>query len=354
MKKIIPLIFVLFPISINLFAQKNDNAKNSKAQITFGYPIGSNGADSRDYTNNFSLNILYGLNGGVNGVEIGSILNQNDGDVVGTQISGVVNLNTGYSDGVLLSGVSNICNGFTRGLFISGVSNICRDTSSGVFVSGVLNYSEQNSKGFQLATINISMNELNGFQLGVVNFSKKIKGVQLGVVNILNEKDGGIPVGVVSVVKNGLYEFELTGGDAIYSNLNYKMGIDKLYTIYKIGYSTFHNKPVYSYGMGFGTTTSLSEKQHISIDATSNNIIYNNKWNQKLNLLNKVDCNYKYSITPKLTLLIGPSFNVYVTKVKVDDEYGTLNIPYTFYTNNWTKGKLSMWIGFNAGLSLKL
>ena len=52
--------------------------------------------------------------------------------------------------------------------------------------------------------------------------------------------------------------------------------------------------------------------------------------------------------------MAGPSFNVYITKEKIDGEYGTLNIPYTIYTNEGTDSKLFMWIGFNAGLSLKL
>ena len=82
--------------------------------------------------------------------------------------------------------------------------------------------------------------------------------------------------------------------------------------------------------------------------------MYNNDWSNELNLLNKADFNYKYNLTDKLSLMAGPSFNVYITKEKVDGEYGTLNIPYTIYTNESTDSKLFMWIGFNAGLSLKL
>jgi len=237
---------------------------------------------------------------------------------------------------------------------LSGVSNLCMDSTSGVFISGVLNYSNGNSKGFQLATINSSANEFIGFQLGVVNYAKKIEGVQLGVINILGNDETGIPVGVLSIVKNGHFEFELTGGEVIYINLNYKMGVERFYTVYKAGYSTYKNNPVYNFGLGFGGNIPMSEKQSISIDLTSNFIVYNNRWNSNLNLLNKVDFNYKYHIAKNLTLLFGPSFNVYVTKEKVEGKYGTLNIPYTIYSNDWTDGRLSMWIGLNAGISLKL
>jgi len=338
MKKLNSLTILMFLLSINLFAQENGGLKTRKAQVTFAYPIGSNGMSSLEYSNNFSFNILYGLNGGVNGVEISSILNYNKGEVKGFQLSGISNINIGLSKGFLLSGVSNVCG----------------DSTSGLLLSGVLNYSKGNSTGLQLATINISANQFNGFQLGVVNYAKKIKGVQLGVINILGDAEKGVPIGLFSIVKNGLYELELTGGEAIYSNLNYKMGVERFYTIYKIGYSSYKNNPVYSAGLGFGGNISISKTQKLSVELSSNQIVYNNNWNGNLNMLNKVDFNYKYSFSEKFSLMIGPSFNIYVTEKKVDGEYGTLNIPYSIYANEWSSGKLFMWVGLNAGLSLKL
>jgi hypothetical protein len=338
MKKLNIVSILLFLISINLVAQENHSLKNRKAQVTFAYPIGSSGMSSMEYSNNFSFNILYGLNGGVNGVEIGSILNYNKSEVKGFQLSGVLNINTGYSKGFLLSGVSNICN----------------DSATGVLVSGVLNYSVQNSKGFQLSTTNFAANEFKGFQLGVFNYAKTLKGVQLGVFNFINDGEKALPIGIFSIVKNGHYELELTGGEVIYSNLNYKMGVDRFYTIYKAGLSSYNNNPVYSYGLGFGGNLSIAENHKLSIDLSANSITYNNNWNRELNLLNKIDLNYKFFISQKLSLLIGPSLNVYVTKEKVDGQFGTLNVPYSMYTNEWSSGKLFMWFGLNAGLSLKL
>lgn len=339
MKKLKLVSILVLLVSIQLVAQENDNLKTHKAQVTFAYPIGSSGTNSLEYSNNFSFNILYGLNGGVNGAEIGSILNYNKGVVKGFQLSGVSNINTGYSKGFLLS----------------GVSNICKDSTTGVFISGVLNYSGQKSKGFQLATTNVATNEFRGFQLGVFNYAKKLKGVQLGVFNYLTDGEKAVPIGIFSIVKNGHYEFELTGGEVIYSNLNYKMGVEKFYTIFKTGYSSYKNSPVYSFGLGFGGNIPISEKQKISIDLSYNQIVYNKNWDSgKLNILNKADFNYKYSISENFSLLIGPSFNVYVADEIIDGEYGTLNIPYTLFTSEGTSRKLFMWIGINAGLSLKL
>lgn len=370
MKKSNLVILLVFIISINLVAQENASLKTRKVQITFAYPIGSNGIDASNYSNNFSFNILYGLNGGVNGFELGSILNYNKGEVIGFQLAGVSNFTTDNSKGFSLSGVANICNGKTGGVGISGilnyskqvssgfqlsgVSNICSDSTSGLFLSGVLNYSNHDSKGFQLATVNVTADKITGFQLGVINYARELNGVQFGIINILNDGGQGLPIGIFSIAKNGFFEFEVTGGEVIYSNLNYKMGVERFYTVFKAGYSVYENNPVYSYGIGFGSSIPISEKHEINIDLSGNGIVYNNKWNSDLNLLNKVDFSYKYSVTEKLSLLVGPSFNVYIAKEKVTDGYGTLNIPYTIYKSEWTSGKISMWIGFNAGLSFKI
>ena len=48
--------------------------------------------------------------------------------------------------------------------------------------------------------------------------------LQLGVVNII-EDDGKktLQIGLITIVKEGFYEFDLTSREAIYSNLNFKM-----------------------------------------------------------------------------------------------------------------------------------
>jgi hypothetical protein len=324
---------------LNVFAQENDTLLTSKAQVTFAYPLGSNGFNSLKYSNNFSFNILFGLNGGVDGAEIGGLMNYNKGEVKWFQLAGIANINEKHS----------------RGLILSGVSNIVLDSTSGALISGVFNYSKYEAKGLQLSTINIAANEFSGFQLGVFNYAKKLNGVQLGVVNIVGNVESGVPIGLISIVENGgHYEFETTAGEVLFANINYKMGIEQFYTIFKAGYSSYKGNPVYSYGFGFGGNISLAEKHKISIDLSANNIVYNNKWSGELNLLNKADFNYQYSLSDKLSLMAGPSLNVYITKEKIDGEYGTLDIPYTIYTNEGTNSKLFMWIGFNAGLSLKL
>ncbi len=368
--KIITLGSVLTILSAqNLLAQTANGGESRKVQVTFAYPVGSSGVNSRNYTNNFSFNILYGLNGGVNGFELGSLWNHNDGDVKGFQLSGLMNSTAGNSRGFLISGVANWDNKVVSGAAISGVlnlghkslvgiqlagvANIGLDSMKGISVSGVLNYTNGNAKGFQMSTINLAKH-FEGVQVGVLNYAGKLKGVQLGVINVIKEGESGLPIGLLNFVKNGFYEFDLTAGEAVYSNLSYKMGVERIYTIFKIGYSSYQGKPVCSFGGGFGTSIFLSEKHRLNLELSSNQIYFNNNWDSQANGLNKLDLNYKFYILDKLSLLIGPSFNVYVTKMKINGEYGTINIPYTVYEYEYAEKKLFMWIGLNVGVSLKL
>lgn len=368
--KIIILGSVLITLSAqNLLAQTVNGKESRKVQVTFAYPVGSAGNTSRNYINNVSFNILWGLNGGVNGFELGSLWNHNDGDVKGFQISGLVNSTAGNSRGFLISGVANWNNKAVSGAAISGVvnlghqslsgfqlagvANIGLDSMKGISVSGVLNYTNGNAKGFQLSTINLAKH-FEGVQIGVLNYVIRLKGVQLGVINIIKEGEDALPIGLLSFVKNGYYEFDLTAGEAIYSNLNFKMGVERLYTIFKLGYSSYQGKPVYSFGGGFGTSIILSEKHRLNLELSSNQIYFDNNWDSQPNGLNKMDLNYKFDILNKLSLLIGPSFNVYVTGKKINGEYGTINIPYTVYKHEYAEKKLFIWIGLNVGVSLKL
>jgi hypothetical protein len=301
------LILLVFTGSL-LAAQEEASPTARPAQVTFAYPLGTNGIDALDYPNYLSLNILFGLNGGVRGAEFGGVFNFNKGDVQWAQWAGVFNINTGDARGVQVAGV-----------------------------------------------FNLNFKDFTGFQMGVVNYSQKLTGVQLGVVNITRNADRGVPVGLVNIVKGGHYELEMTGGDVIYANINCKMGVEKFYSIIKAGITSFDDSPVYAAGFGFGGTIRISERHKLSIDASTSSIVYNNSLPiAKRNVLNKLDLTYRFEFLPNLSMLIGPSANIYITEQVVDGSYNTLNVPYTLYSRESAGTNTSFWIGANAGLSYRL
>ena len=241
-------------LSNNMCAQENEENSTSKSQITFAYPLGSNGVEAISKSNNFSVNVLYGINGGLTGMEIGGGMNYNQGDVSGCQLAGVVNINKGQTHGAMLAGDVNISLGQT----------------SGAMISGLYNLTTEDSKGVQISTVNNATADYTGFQMGVINYAKRLDGVQLGVVNVVGDGDEAIPIGLINVVKNGHYELEIMSGDVLRTNLNYKMGVEQFYTIFKVGFSSYKDHPVYSAGIGFGSIVTLAEKHKLSMDLSTN------------------------------------------------------------------------------------
>ena len=319
-------------------AQENEESTTQAAQVTFAYPLGTNGVDAISTPNNFSFNVLYGLNGGLNGTEIGGLMNYNNGEMNGFQMAGVVNINREQSNGVMLAGKSNISLGQTSGAMISGVYNLATG----------------DSKGVQIAAVNNATADFSGVQIGCVNYAHRLDGVQIGIVNIVDDGDQAIPIGLINVVRNGYYELEVATGDVLFTNINYKMGVERFYTIFKLGFSSYEDKPVLSAGIGFGTMLTLAEKHKVSIDLSANQIFYDDDWNQDdVNYLTKLDLNYKLSLGEHVSLLAGPSFNLYVSDIRVDDSFGTLRIPYNSHTIVSDDNQKWMWVGFNAGLAYR-
>ena len=338
MKNIVLGCISFFILLQNSFSQEKQSQQQKDFQVTFGYPLGTNGIQSTNFTNKYSFNILYGLNGGVDGFELGSILNFCKQKVRGCQISGVTNYNESFTDGVI----------------VAGVNNICLDSSNGIFVSGVANYAQKSAKGLQLSTVNIATDKMNGSQIGVFNYAKKLKGVQIGVINYCENSENALPIGLFSIVKNGLFELELMGGETVYSNLNYKMGVNSLYTIFKIGMTNFKNANVISYGIGMGSKIYQTNKQSFTIDISTNQIVFKQNFDADLNLLNKIDFSYQYDLTKNLSFILGPSINVYISKLKIENTFGSLPIPYSIYNNVTDQRKITIWAGFNLGFTVKL
>ena len=273
--------------------------KETPVQITFVYPLGTNGRQSPEYLNRFSLNILSGNNGGVKGAEVGSLVNLIHKDVHGSQIAGLVNLDKGSFKGAQLAGIANLVGqnvkGFqaagianlnkkrTQGAHFAGIVNMTGDTSSVFQASGVLSYSHGsniggqfsgvssiskgslvgpqaagvvnivhgNAKGAQAAgVINLTTKNQIGAQIaGVGNFATKVDGVQIaGVLNTAKKVDGsqigliniadsvsGAQIGLLSFSKNGFFHFELSGSEVLYPTFSMKTGGKLFHNILSIG-----------------------------------------------------------------------------------------------------------------------
>ncbi|MCG8581350.1 MAG: hypothetical protein MI866_15615 [Bacteroidales bacterium] len=356
---------LLLLIVLGLNAQES----TAPAQVTFAYPIGTNGQQSKDISNRFSFNVLYGVNGGVKSFELGGIGNQNHGDVHGFQLAGITNITEGNSSGAVVSGIANVTTESTSGMHIGGIANITQSKASGMQMAGITNINGEETKGFMLAGlanvaagdmtgsqisfINSTHGHMNGFQLGFVNFANKLKGFQLGFVNVTDSIDGA-SLGFISYARNGYFAFEASNSEVMYANISYKMGsTPSLYNIYTMGYTRYNSKDVYSYGLGLGTLIPLHKRHSLAIEGITNQMAYDDDWS-KLNMLNKLNLTYQFHLTKRISLVGGPSLNFYITEFEVDGKYGTLDMPKTIWDHKGDQNMHYMWIGYNMGINIRL
>ena len=384
MKKLI-LFIALYIVAICAFSQ-TDSSKIRPAQVTFFYPLGTNGT-ATDYVNNFSFNILYGVNGGVNGAEIGGLVNSNLGHVNGLQVAGLVNMNAAAANGCMVAGIGNFVKDTSNSLAFAGISNVIGGNSFGMHVAGItntvngeflggqmagiVNVTNGYTRGIQVAGIsnvaagnmqggqisgisNITKGDMTGAQIGLINRTKTLKGFQLGLINVADSVSGGVPLGLFSFVKKGYHSLELEVGDAIYANANLKIGVNRLYTIYKGGFTQNGGEQYWSYGIGLGSMINVTNWMGMSFDLTGNHIVQNT-FSPQIDLLAKFDLKLRFNFGKYITVFAGPSVNGYFSEHDPDTENPALKVPYSIVQWDWDgyyQGKTFMWIGGTAGVAV--
>ena len=403
--KLLSLIVLMSLFSINSTkANKWEEETQEKrlAQLTFITPLGTNGYKSSVTTNSLSINMLYGVSGGVSGFEFGGLHNTTKGDVNGFQVAGFGNVTTGIYKGFQFGGLYNIDVNLTTGVQIAGITNVIKGPSKGAHFAGITNFVSNESwafqaggianvtpvgnHGFQLAgitnvngkdgegsqiagivninngesskfqaagLINVSTKDVQGVQIaGLVNYTKKLRGFQLALINVTDTVEKGIPLGLFSVVKHGYYAFEVEANDAFWVNATYKMGVPKLYNIFTVGFKQQEGKESWGVGLGLGSTLPIGKKWGLNFDLTATHINENEWWTEELNLLNRLKFNAWFDLG-KLKLYGGPSLNVHVSNLKDNEGQpgGNLIDPeLSFYNEIHGETRTVVYPGFNFGI----
>lgn len=367
-----------------LFPDK-DSSDTSPVQVSFIYPLSTNGVQAPQISNNFSFNVLYGVNGGVNGCEIGGLVNVNTSDVNGIQVGGLGNITAGASTGTVIGGIANIVKDSTHGIFVAGISNVAGDTSAGFEIagisnsvngsfvggqvagisnftngsvngfqfSGIANLSNGNLNGAQISGIvNAVHGNLNGTQIGLINYADTVKGTQIGLINLAKSGEDAVTIGLLSLVHNGYHSLEFSTNESIYGQMALKLGVPQFYSSFRFGITKNNDQGILTYGYGIGSMISLNEKNKIAFDLNSNQLI-TNFFDYDLDLLNRFEITYRRFIGKHFELFAGPALNVYVTQLWQENNYGSLHIPYSLYDENWSSGRVAIWAGMQAGFAIR-
>ncbi len=198
-----PLVNILVSEESKIISDNLVIHDNRKIQVSLVPFIGTNRNLSGSVDNTLSLNVLAGYSGGVNGFEIGGLLNIVRRDVKGSQIAGVANLVGGSTNPFQLAGMFNLNGGSVTGTQIAGMSNVVLDTLNGVQIAGFNNTLHGYMNGVQISGFNnITTQNVDGVQLtGFANVA--LKDVKLGQVsgfaNYCQNVDGGQLTGFANV-----------------------------------------------------------------------------------------------------------------------------------------------------------
>lgn len=193
------------------------------AQVSFvpAVSIGSNLSTNGLITNNFSLNILAGYSNGVDGAEIGGLLNMVNGDVRWFQVGGLANLDGGNFDGGQIGGLLNSVRGNFRGAQIGGLLNTVGGEIIGTQIGGIANLSHKTLFGMQVGGIaNIARGKIYGFQVGGIFSAAKcgFTGFQLGgIATSADSLVNGVQISGIHNLSRGRFNGVQIGGISNYS-----------------------------------------------------------------------------------------------------------------------------------------
>ncbi len=284
-------MFILSGVYVH--AQSNEG-KTSVVKFSVWDPVGTNGKEAKEYTNTFSLNLLYGRSKSERSFVLSGLATVVEQDAHGIQISGLANIVGGNTNGLSLSGLLNISEN-VRGISISGLSNIAEEIN-GLQLTGLGNIA-QNVKGFQIAGLgNIAENvsglqfaglgsiaqNLNGVQIGglgniaqnvkglqfggLYNIADRVQGVQFGFINVANHSD--YPIGVINLIKDGEKGVALTFDEMLNVMASFRSGGRVLYGIVGAGYNFDYSKGLLAIETGLGAHINCAPKFRINTEVS--------------------------------------------------------------------------------------
>jgi hypothetical protein len=283
------------------------------------------------------------------GLQIGGLLNYAPDTIRGLQIGGLVNVVTGQIKGVQIGGLTNVVSTHCDGWQVGGLVNVTRLDARKVQLAGLVNYSG-NTDGVQVAGLmNISRKHNSGVQIaGLLNYATYVHGLQLGAINVANTVERGVPVGLFSYVFNGYHPFEVSGNEIFYGNVAFKTGTRTFYNIIQFGMGG-DLKMHLSYGLG--TIFRLSDRFSLSLDATAG-LVYHPVDTIYHGLLMKFIPTIEYRLAKHFAVFLGPSYNYYLfTKGEPNATPRGLS-PYDFYFRSTENSSIQMWLGGTVGIRL--
>ena len=312
---------------------------SSPAQVSLVPWVGTHGRLGSQVTNTYSLNLIGGYSAGVRGIEIGGVFNIDKKDVNNVQLAGVLNL----------------VGGNTKGFQGAGIINYVLGSSSGLQLAGYANHTSGQVHGVQLATYgNVCKDTLHGVQLSAfVNKARYMAGVQIGLINFADTSTG-LSIGLLSFVKHGgAHQLALSVSPITGLTAEYRMGSQKLNSIFLLGYDPWSIQRPLFYGYGMGKAFPLGKAWSIYTEISEQEALGTTNKFAFLGTIEKISPLLTYRISKTVNIFAGPSLSLYTfqPKKKVEDQT-TLQLPDQFFMKSLNGRHPAIWAGLTAGISI--
>ena len=406
------------PFAIGLFpplTTNGANAGNCVNQLSFnlisGYSAGLAGMEFAGFSNterDFVRGAQFAgfgnfVTGEFTGFQFAGFANFNKSISNGVQFAGFSNFNYDQADGVLAAGFFNFTNGKSLAIQLAGFANFCEDVEgvqgagfanvvkgngkafqgagftnitlgevNGIQAAGFLNFSMKKMENIQAAGFaNISMGDAKGIQAsgfaniavgdlegiqasGFLNVAQKVNGLQLGILNISDTIESGIPIGVLSIVRNGFRELEVSFSEGLNTQAAFKIGVDKFYNIFAVGAQFLGSDYCWAYGYGIGTHLSKTESFKTQLELMGYHINEGKAHTNAYNDLQQLKLTFTKKISEHFNVFAGPTLNLMITDNKDDNGFAFEShfAPYKMISHSGRNTTLESWIGFTAGIRI--
>lgn len=351
------------------------------AQVSLVPYIGSNEMRSERTINHLSLNVIGGINGGVQGVEIGGMFNVIRGKVEGIQLAGLGNYVEGPVYGLQLAGLVNYNRRSVRGIQLAGLANINHGAFNGIQLGGLFNAGPTEAGALQLAGVfnrshgkvdtqvaglfNVA-GDVYSVQVGpLFNSARTVWGHQVGLVNV-SDSISGLPLGLLNIVRKGYNRIDFGAGDLLYANVSARLGAHRLYNIFHLGArwdelertgaggetvrGTFMS---WALGYGFGFTSPLGRSALLNYELVGMHLNEYASWTRPLNLLGQLRLTLEATAGRGVHFYVGPVFNTLASKITdpATGEPAGSSLPgHTLWEGVVGQTHLQAWVGFQAGI----
>ena len=312
------MVGVLFMLPVKLWSQSNSEGENGSkrrpVQVSFFYPLCTNGFEASNYANNVSISFIEGRSRSVNGLALAGCVNTVKEDGRGLLMSGLLNAVHGTMSGVQLAGLVNIAGAASRGIQLAGLVNVARDFS-----------------GLQLA--------------GLVNVAHTVRGVQLaGLVNVADSSD--FPIGFINLIKNGEMGIAVSYNELGIAMLSFQSGGRYTYGILGIGYNHYlHGRQPFIVSGGLGAHIPCTNWLRLNCELKSANLLPIKPSLDRLMVLN-FSLLPAFRLLPHLELFGGPS----ISFASVDHDYRNVLPSYSLWRRIDATRTRQLHLGFQAGV----